>query len=289
LTDVCIIGGGPAGVSVALYTARASLKTTIICRNYGALEKAEHVDNFYGYTGGSGKSLVETGLEQARKVGAEIIQDEVVGISLDVEKNIITVETTTNTYRTRVAVLATGANRTIPNIKGIDILEGHGVSYCAICDGAFYQKKDVAVLGNGSYALHEVEDLLPLVKSVTVLANGAKPIEFPTGVNVRLEKISELLTTKAMLGEMLSGVRFENGDELSISGLFIAVGIAGGTELARKIGAVIKNGSVQVDNNNRTSVPNLWAVGDCVGGLKQIAKAVSDGAIAGTDIVKFLR
>ena len=288
MIDVCIIGGGPAGVSVALYTARASLKTTIICKNYGALEKAERVDNYYGYTGVSGKNLVETGLQQARDVGAEVFFDEVVGISLDTndKKSTITIETTTNTFTARAVILATGANRTTPKIKGTEELEGFGVSYCAICDGYFYRGKDVAVLGSGSYALHEVEDLLSLVKSVTVLTNGTEAISFPKDVNIRTDKISELTSTKTMRGEALSGVRFENGDELQISGLFVAMGIAGGTELARKIGAVIKDGSIHVDKNGRTSVPNLWAVGDCVGGLKQIAKAVSDGAIAGTDIVK---
>ena len=291
MTDVLIIGGGPAGVTAALYTARAGLKTLIICKDHGALGNAERVDNFYGHVEIGGQALVEIGLEQARLVGADVVFDEAVGIS-SVEEGHVVVETTTKTYEARTVVLATGANRTTPNIKGLAALEGRGVSYCAVCDGFFYRGKDVAVLGSSAYALHEAQDLLPIAKSVTVLTNGDDVLaDFPETMSVRREKIREVMAGKAMMGNIFKGVVLESGEELFFSGLFVAVGIAGGTELARKIGAVIDplKGSIMTDGTFRTTVPGLWAAGDCTGGLKQIAKAVYEGAEAGTDIVRHLR
>jgi thioredoxin reductase (NADPH) len=290
--DVIIIGGGPAGATAAIYAARAKLSAAVIYKNYGALEQAERVDNFYGFTKISGKALVEKGLRQARKAGAKTIRGEAVGIRK--AENLIIVETSDASYEGRTVLLAAGASRSVPKIHGLTELEGRGVSYCAVCDAFFYRGKNVAVLGNGAYALHEVEDLLPTAESVTLLTNGEEPcVAFPEAVKIRKEKIQEIIggesaQTFGISKRIFQGVLFENGESLPFAGLFIAVGIAGGTELARKIGAVI-DGSVKTDSGMRTSVEGIWAAGDCTGGLKQIVKAAHEGAEAAINIKNFLR
>jgi len=281
----------------------------LIYKNFGALEKAERVENFYGFSKISGKSLVEKGLRQARKMGAKTIQCEVVGISseeissedISSEEDIFTVKTADSSYECKTVLLATGANRDVPSISGIDELEGSGISYCAICDGFFYRGKDVAVLGDGAYALNEVMDLLPLASSVTVLTNGREPTAiFPDEVKIINAKICKITSRPLAIGgaavlsksprEVFSGIIFENGAELPFSGLFIAQGIAGGTLLAKKIGALISpQNSIITESDMRTSIRGLWAAGDCVGGFKQIVKASHDGFVAGMSIINFLR
>jgi len=298
MLDVIIIGAGPAGITTALYTARAGLKTAILYKDFGALKKAALVDNFYGHLEVSGKDLIKTGIRQVRKVGVQVKNAEVLAISQN-EDMAITVETAAATYTAKTAVIATGANRHTPRMKvsisddsdtkpkGLAVLEGRGVSYCAICDGFFHRGKDVAILGNSAYALHEAQDLLPIAKSVTVLTNGKKPvIDFPANIIVKTGKIKEICAQSGMLGPTLKSVVLANGETLPLSGLFIALGVAGGTELARKIGAVVQNNSIYVDAHCRTTVPNIWAAGDCTGGLKQIVKAAYEGMVAGMDIIK---
>ena len=288
MLDVIIIGGGPAGVTAALYTSRAALKTSILYKDYGSLQKAK-VDNFYGHLEISGKKLVDIGLEQAQRVGTSILKEEAVGIR-QCEDGTILVETTTAPHSARAVLVATGASRTAPRIKGLVALEGRGVSYCAICDGFFHKGKDVAVIGNGAYALHEAQDLLPIARTVTVLTNGKEPIvKFPENVIVKTQKIKEVCGQNGIMGKVLKGVIFDDGEQLMLSGLFVAIGVAGGTELASKLGAEISNNTISVDSKMRTTVQNLWAAGDCTGGLRQIAKAVHEGAEAGTDIVKYLK
>ncbi|MCL2404935.1 MAG: NAD(P)/FAD-dependent oxidoreductase [Defluviitaleaceae bacterium] len=286
MTDTIIIGGGPAGVSAALYTARAGMKTLIIHKGGGALDKAERVENFYGSPGTTGPALLETGLTHAADMGAELASGEVVKIQRDVQDGHFTVQTTSESYTARTLLLATGASRLAPAIPGLSTYEGKGISHCAICDAFFYKGKDVAVLGSGPYALSEANQLLPLVKSLTLLTNGEEPsTQLPPEINIRKEKIQEII------GESrLTAVALEpDGEHIPLNGLFIAMGVAGATELARKAGAFVENNAVIVDKNMQTGVPGLWAAGDCTGGMKQIAKAVYEGAIAGTDIVIYLR
>ncbi|MCL2198134.1 MAG: NAD(P)/FAD-dependent oxidoreductase [Defluviitaleaceae bacterium] len=289
MIDVLIIGGGPAGVTAAIYTARAGFNTTIIYKNHGALENAD-VENFYGFTKIKGKSLVEKGLRQAKKFGVKIIRDEVVNIKKNDESDVFTVETAKKSFEARAVLIATGASR--KNSIG-EKFEGRGVSYCAICDGFFYRGKDVAVLGSGAYALHEVNDLLPLAASVTLLTDGEEPsVAFPDAVLIRREKILDVfggISSGLIKNEVLQGVILENQEKIPISGLFIALGVAGGTELARKLGAEISADAIKTDAQKYTTIPGIWAAGDCTGGLAQIAKAVHDGAEAGLSIVKTLR
>ncbi len=283
MADVIIMGSGPAGISAALYTARAGLDTLVIGPVGGSLLKTNKIENYYGFAEPvSGKTLLENGTAQAERVGVMRLDGEVVGIAYDGQ---FAVSTASDTYRAPFAVLATGAARRAPKIPGLSDLEGRGVSYCAVCDAFFYRKKKVAVLGAGDYALHEALELLPVASNVTILTDGEKPAaDFPEDFTVETKKISSLEG-----GATLEGVQFEDGSRLETAGLFVALGVAGSVDLARKLGAQTKGTAIAVDEHRQTNIPGLYAAGDCTGGLLQISKAVCDGAVAGTSIVKAFR
>jgi len=199
--------------------------------------------------------------------------------------NKLTVITNSGEYEADSVVLATGTSRTTPKIKGLKEYEGHGVSYCAVCDAFFYRGKDVAVLGNGNYALHEAMELLPTSNSVTILTNGKEPdFQVPETIKINTNIIDSISGN-----DVVEEIHFQNGDNLPISGLFIAIGVAGSTDLAKKIGAETQNNKIIVNENMSTNIPGLYAAGDCTGGLLQISKAVYEGAKAGTEIIKHLR
>ena len=235
MPNIVIIGSGPAGVSAALYAVRAGVDTTILTKGPGALDRAEKIENYYGFAEPiSGAELERRSIENAKRLGVNVITAEAVGLTYTDK---LTVETVGADYPADAVILATGASRAVPRIPGLAGLEGHGVSFCAACDAFFYRGKDVAVLGSGEYALHEVQALLPVAGS----------------------------------------------------GVFVALGVAGSTALARKIGAAVDGNRIVVDAAMQTTVPGLYAAGDCTGGLLQVAKAVYEGALAGTEAARALR
>lgn len=179
MKDVIIVGQGPAGLSAALYACRAKCSTLIIGKGGGALEKADRIENYFGLKQPlSGKELLAIGRSQALSLGAELVEDEVVGIS--VQNDGFSVDTIQSRFEGKTVILATGAPRKIPAIRGIADFEGRGVSYCAVCDAFFFRGKDVGVLGSGPYALHELEFLLPMVNSAVLLTDGI-PLETAAG------------------------------------------------------------------------------------------------------------
>ena len=278
-----ILGDGPAGISAALYTVRGGIDTTIISNGTSALLKTEKIENYYGFSEViSGAELYENGRRGALRLGAEIISDEIT--SMDWNGSFI-LTGVKGEYKADAVVLATGSSRKTPNIKGLTSLEGKGVSYCAACDAFFYRGKDVAVIGSGEFALHEAGALEPLVNSVTICTNGEKTAIEPKGkIKLVTDKIGEIS------GENhVEGIVLENGERLSVSGVFIALGVAGSAAFARKIGAFTEGNKISVDDNMMTNVPGLFAAGDCTGGLLQICKAVYEGGKAGTEVIKFLR
>lgn len=166
------------------------------------------------------------------------------------------------------------------NIKGIKELEGKGVSYCAICDGFFYKNKDVAVIGSGDYALSEINDLINVVNKITILTNGEKAPEFRAdNVNIETKNIKEISRENRMCE-----IKFQDESVISTDGIFVAQGIAGPIDLAKKLGIVIKNNKIVVNDKMETNIKGIYACGDCTEGVMQIAKAVYEGAVAGIEI-----
>ncbi len=283
MPNIVIVGSGPAGVSAALYTARAGVETTVLTKGPGALDRAEKIENYYGFAGPiSGAELERRGIEGAKALGVRFVTTEAVGLTYT---DRLTVETLAGEFPADAVILATGAARAVPRILGLTGLEGHGVSYCAVCDAFFYRGKAVAVLGSGEYALHEVQALLPVVGGVTLLTNGAPlTAQFPPEVTVRTEPV------EAILGEeRVTGVQLAGGETLALAGVFVALGVAGSTALARKLGAEVDGSRIVVDSHMQTTLPGLYAAGDCTGGLLQVAKAVYEGALAGTEAAKAVR
>lgn len=279
--DVIIIGAGPAGVSAGLYTKRANKKTLIIYNNESSLEKATKIENYYGFENEiSGEELYKKGIEQAKNLGINVKKEEV--IKIDKIKDIFEVKTVNENYTAKNVVLATGNKKNKPDIKNIEKFDGKGVSYCAICDGFFYRGKDVVVIGNGNYAIAETNDLINIVNHVTILTNGKKIPEF-RAENVDIENRKAV----AIEGnDNVEAVELDDGTKLKTDGVFVAQGVAGSTDFARKIGALVKNEKIVVNEKMQTTVEGLYACGDCIGGTLQVAKAVNDGMIAGIDIIK---
>lgn len=279
--DIIIIGSGPAGISASLYTARAKLRTLIISKGIGTLKKAKLIENYYGLEKKlTGEQIQEIGRKQAENIGVEFVKDEVVKIDYN-EK--FSVETINYKYQSKAVIIATGTSRIIPKIKGIKEFEGRGISYCATCDAFFFKEKNVDILGSGDYALHEVEELKRITNSVTVLTNGEKIVE-NRGIDLQIEnrKIKEFRGN-----DRIEEIEFEDNTIKKTDGVFVAIGTATSSDLARKVGAMIDdNQNIIVDKNMHTNVPNLFACGDCTGGIYQIAKAVYEGMIAAMSAIK---
>lgn len=278
--DVIIIGSGPAGISAAIYLKRAKKNILVASNGKSALQKAHKIENYYGIESISGEELHKVGIKQVERLGVPIEKDEVINISFD--RHFI-VTTVNREFEAKKVIIATGTNRMAPNIKGIKEFEGKGVSYCAICDAFFYRNKDVAVIGNGNYAIHEAKQLKPVAKSVTILTDGKEMVQNRDASDFDVE---ETPIREFRGGNRIEEVEFDNNNTKKIDGVFVAIGTASSTDLAKKIGAVVKNNNIVVNENMETTVKGLYACGDCTGGLLQVNKAVYEGAIAALDIVK---
>lgn len=283
--DVIIIGAGPAGISASLYTQRANIKTLIIYSDdLSALEKTSKIDNYYGFSKGiGGKELYQEGIEQAKNLGVEIKKEEVTKIEM-IEKGFLVV-TEQDNYQSKAIILATGNKKNKPKIKGIEKFEGKGISYCAVCDGFFYRNRSIGVIGSGNYAITETNELINIASNITILTNGEQAPEFRAdNVTIDTKKIEEIHGN-----QKVEEIEFSDHSKLKVDGIFVAQGVAGSTEFAKKLGAMTKQDKIVVNENMETNIPGLYACGDCTGGLLQISKAVYEGATAGMQAIQYIR
>lgn len=285
MEKLIIAGAGPAGVSAALYAVRSGITPLVLHKGGGALEKAVKIENYYGLPHPvTGAELYKNGLKQLESFQVPVVEEELLAVEYDGD---YTVRTTEHTYHSKALILATGAKRNPLALKELKKYEGSGISYCAVCDGFFYRGKEVAVLGNGPYALHEAKVLEPLAAKVTILTNG-KEADF-NGEDTASIQIETKKVISAGGDETLSYVQLEDESRLPISGLFVALGTADSTDIARKLGLIIENNHILIEPDTSTPLPGLYAAGDCTGGMLQIAKAVYEGAMAGTRAANYLK
>ena len=287
--DAIIIGSGPAGISCALYLKRSNLNVLVIGNGKTNLSKAHKIDNYYGFPGGiSGEELYNNGIRQAEELGIEVKNEEVTKITWD---ETYTVETVDNNYTGKVMVLATGTNKVKPRIENLDEFTGKGVSYCAICDGFFYRNKTVTLIGNSNYVISECNDLINIASKVNIITNGKevtdvldKYLKEHNDISLYTDKVVKIDGSSA-----LEKVVLESGEEVETDGLFIAEGSASATDIANTLGIITKGNFIDVNENFETNLEGAYAIGDAIGGLLQVSKAVADGALASQNIIKYLR
>lgn len=277
--DVIIIGKGPAGISSSIYARRSNLNVLVLGLDDSALLKATSIDNYYGMPKVNGKTLFYEGINQAEDLGVIVKTEEVVSInfnSFEPSNYSFKVKTIDNEYISKTVIIACGTKRSLPNIANLSDYIDKNLSFCAVCDGFFYRNKKAFVLGSGDYALSEAMELSKNASEVVILSNGIFLDVDNEKIKVDSRKICRFI------GEnKLSQIEFEDKSVIDVPSLFIAWNNAGGYDFAKKIGAMIKDERIVVDEEMKTSVPGLFACGDVTGPIYQVSKAVYEGAIAG--------
>lgn len=278
MKDVIIVGAGPAGISTSLYTVRAGLETVVFNHNETSLSNSK-IENYYGFAEEiDGDELFENAIKGAKRLGVDVINKEVVAI--EQEEDSFLIKTSDSEYRSKSLVLAIGNKKRKPRIKNLEKFEGSGISYCAVCDGFFFKNKKVGVLGSGSFAMHEAE-YLSRIADVIIFTNGE---ELSSDYKTYSSKVIEFVGD-----DNLRAVSLENGEEIELDAMFIALGSAGAEDFAKQLALFTEKSYLLVDEEQKTNVPGIFAAGDCCPGLAQVAKAVGEGAIAGMSVIKYLR
>lgn len=281
--DLIVIGGGPAGISAAIYAKRANMNVLVFYTMESQLLKAHKIDNYYGFVNGiNGQELYNNGIGQATNLGVHLLNEEVTDVTGGDGEFVV--KTFTNEYKAKSVVIATGNKKIKPDIKGIDEHEGRGISYCAICDGFFYRNKKIAVIGNGRYAISEANDLKNVASEITILTNGENMTEDSDYI-VKKSKILQIAGDDGIVSKVI----FEDNSELAIDGIFVAIGQAGGGDFAKKLGILMENGIIQTDENMETNVKGIYVCGNLAGGFLQVNKAAYEGAVAGLAAVKYVK
>lgn len=299
--DLIIIGSGPAGLCAAIYAQRAKLSCITIERNYmsgGQVINTYEVDNYPGLPGINGFDMAQQFRAHAEKLGAEFVEDEVEKIELlkdDVKK----IVTEGNCFYTKSIIIATGAKHRTLSVKGEEELSGMGVSYCATCDGAFFKNKTVAVVGGGDVAVEDAIFLARACEKVYLIhrrdeLRAAKVLQEAALAEEKIIPIWNSVVTEITGEDKVESIKLQNTStneeqELSVDGVFVAVGILPNTELFQGILALDENGYIQAGEDGKTSVSGIFAAGDVrTKPLRQIITAASDGANAVTSVQEYL-
>ncbi|MCR5609802.1 MAG: NAD(P)/FAD-dependent oxidoreductase [Lachnospiraceae bacterium] len=282
--DIIIIGAGPAGISAAIYAKRAGTNVLVLDNDNSELIKAHKIDNYYGFPEGiSGSTLYDNGIQQAKNLEIDLKKEAVLNIKMN-ENMCYDVKTSDNIYTSDSVIFATGTKKAKPLIKGLNEFEGKGISYCAICDGFFYRKKDVVIIGDGDYALSEASDLVNIVNSITILTNGKEP-----GFENCNYKVDKRPITSINGDMKVEEIEFSDGSTLKTDGIFIAIGSAGASDFAKKMGIMTNNDNIKVNEHMETNIKGVYACGNITGGLLQVNKAVYEGAVAGLSAANYIK
>ncbi|NQW71938.1 MAG: thioredoxin-disulfide reductase [Actinobacteria bacterium] len=303
IRDVIIIGSGPAGYTAAIYAARAQLSPLVFEGSVtagGALMNTTEVENFPGFTDGiMGPALMEQMRAQAARFGAEIITDDIVSVDLAGETKVV-IDGSGGSHRARSIILAMGSGYRELGLPSEKRLSGHGVSWCATCDGFFFRDQDIAVVGGGDSALEEATFLTRFARTVTLIhrrdaLRGSKIMQERALANEKMRfawnsAVEEIQGDAKVSGIVLRDTITGELRDLPVTGLFIAIGHDPRSELVREHVRVDGEGYVLVDaGSTRTSVAGVFACGDLVDHTyRQAITAAGSGCAAALDAERFL-
>lgn len=299
--DVIIIGSGPAGLSAAIYAVRADLSCLVIEKaglSGGQIINTYEVDNYPGTPGISGFDLSQKFREHCDKLGTTFITGEVRKFHLEGDIKVITLDDDT-VYRSKTVVIATGGVPRHLNVDGEERLSGMGVSYCATCDGAFFKKKTVAVVGGGDVAVEDAIFLARICEKVVVI-HRRDQFRASKSITARLLAMDNVTVLWDSVVERINGndaveaievknLKTGESNSYDLSGVFIAVGYLPNSETYKNVVATDEGGYIIAGENCQTNVPGIYAAGDVrTKDLRQIITAASDGANAITAVEKYL-
>lgn len=303
LYDVIVIGGGPAGLTAALYLARARYSVLVVEKEKfgGQITITADVVNYPGVMQGSGTEITETMRRQAESFGAEFLLAEVTG--LDMQGDLKTVHTSKGDVKAFGVLLATGAHPRKVGFKGEEEFKGRGVAYCATCDGEFFTGLDIFVVGGGFAAAEEAVFLTRYARSVTILVRSddftcAAATADLAKKHPKIKICYNTVVDEVAGGSILTLLRYRNvktGEVTEYSppegegfGVFVFAGYTPATELVKGMAELDDCGYIITDANQKTNVEGLYAAGDvCIKNLRQVVTAVSDGARAATELEKY--
>lgn len=287
--DIIIIGGGPAGLTAALYACRANKKTLVIEKETfgGQITFSPKVENIPGFISLTGNEFAEKLVEQVLEQGADVESCEAMEIR---DGEIKTVVTDDGEYQGKSVIIATGAKHRMLGIDEEERFVGEGISFCAVCDGAFYKNKTVAVVGGGNSALQEAILLSDTAKKVFVVQN----LDFFTGEKKLVEQLEQLDNVEIILGvtvdsfvgdNELEGIVIKNSAgetrKLELDGLFVAIGLIPQNEAFKNVVKLDGRGYAEVDESCETETKGIFVAGDCrTKKIRQVTTAAADGAIA---------
>ena len=290
--DIIIVGGGPGGLTAGIYAGRQGTNTLILDKDLagGIGREVPEMENYPGYENISGLKLTEIMKTQAEK-NTEIHEFENV-LSIEKDDDGFIIKTDKDEYSTKAVILATGSSHSHLNVPGEEEFLGRGVSYCATCDGLFFQSRDIIMVGGGNSALQEALYLKNLGANVTIvhrreefraqkhLQNMIKEEDINVIYNATVEEIKGDMLVESVV---LKDTKSNELSELKTDGVFISVGYVPHTELAIQLGVNLdESGHIIVDKEQKTNVEYVYAVGDVCVGLKQWVVACGEGAVAAT-------
>ena len=287
--DIIVIGGGPAGLTAALYACRANKSVLVLEKAAfgGQITYSPKVENIPGFVSLTGNEFADKLVEQVIEQGADLEPCEVFEIK---DGEIKTVVTDSGEFQGKAVIIATGAKHRLPGIEREQDFIGNGISFCAVCDGAFYENKNVCVLGGGNSALQEALLLSDLASKVYVVQNlekltGEGKLADKLYEKANVEVITSSVITELLGNEELSGVVIKNGlgetRELSVDGLFVAIGLIPQNDSFANVLKLNAYGYADADESCKTETKGVFVAGDCRSKrIRQVATACADGAIA---------
>ena len=295
--DVIIIGAGPAGMTAALYASRANLSVLLLDRGiYGG--QMNNTENYPGFKSVLGPDLAKDMYESATQFGAEYAYGSVESVEDRGDVKIVT--TDSDTFETKALVIGTGSEYRKLGVTGEDTYGGRGVSYCAVCDGAFFRNKHVVVVGGGDSAIEEGTYLTQLADKVTVIhrrdqLRAQQILQDRAFANPKMEFVWNSNVTE-IIGDdkKVTGVKVNNNktgedSEIAVDGVFIYVGINPITKPFSNLGITDENGWIETNDHMETKVPGIFAVGDVrKKDLRQVATAVGEGGTAGQGVYTYI-